>query len=141
MIRASVDKKNIDCFVAIESWLSSQHSDELLAVDGFLAFRDDRLHRSGGSVIVWVRYSFNPLILHLSDKPPSIECVAVILRTRLLLVACYIPPVPAVSQLSVISQFIISVIDDFLNVNHLFRQLFVEILIVTMLKTSVKIVT
>jgi len=38
MIRASVGKKNIDCFVAIESWLSSNHSDELLAIDVFYLF-------------------------------------------------------------------------------------------------------
>jgi hypothetical protein len=116
MIRAFVGNKKIDCFVATESWLTPNHSDEFLSVDGFLPFRDDRSNRSGGGVIVWVRQSFNPSILILSDKPLDIECVAVTLRSScLLLVACYIPPVPAVSHQSIISHFLITMIDDFLN--------------------------
>ena len=116
-----MSQKKIDCFVAVESWLTSNHSDDFLSIDGFLSFRDDRFQRSGGGVIAWVRYSFNPLFLELNDKPSCIECVGVILRScHLLLIACYIPPVPAVSQRACISQFFINTIDEFLNVNPTF---------------------
>ena len=121
MIRASVNEKKIDCFVAVESCLKPYNSDELLDIDGFLCFRDDRLNRSGGGVVIWVRYSFQPSIFALNDKPSGIECVGVILRSsRVFLLACYVPPIPAVSQKACISQFFITVVDEFLNANPTF---------------------
>ena len=116
LIRVSVNQQNIDCFISVESWLNNEHSDELLKFDGFLSFRDDRANRTGGGVIVWVRYSFSPVYFPLSDKPSEIECVAIILRSsKILLVACYIPPVPAVNLSCLLSRFFISVFDDFLS--------------------------
>ena len=62
------------------------------------------------------RFATSCLINHL-----YIECVAVILKSsRLLLVTCYVSPVPGVSHQAISSQFLISVIDDFLNVNPSF---------------------
>ena len=120
-IRTTVVDKKIDCYVAVESWLTKHHSDELLSIDGFLSFRDDRLKRCGGGVIIWTRHCFSPISLPISNKPEDIECAAVILRSsRILLLACYIPPVPAVSKHDVISLFFISIIDDFLNANPSF---------------------
>jgi hypothetical protein len=114
LIRVYVNQNNIDCFISVESWLNNEHSDELLKLDGFLSFRDDRTNRTGGGVIVWVRLSFAPVSLPLPDKPSEIECVGVILRSsKILLVACYIPPIPAVNLSNILSRFFISVFDDF----------------------------
>ena len=91
VIRVTIVERKIDCFVPIESWLTEFYNDELLNIDGFLSFRNDRLNRCGlvvvvlsfGLAIVFLLFLCQFAINRRIDT--EIECVAVILRTSCML--------------------------------------------------------
>jgi hypothetical protein len=113
-VRSTVLTKNVDIFVCTETWLNEKHTDDLISIDGFNCFRDDRNDRIGGGVAVWVKRSFLSMRLQ-SLHPPGFECVALHLsESKLLLLSAYIPPIPAVSRAKEINDFFIDFIDDFL---------------------------
>ena len=49
---ATLNLKSIDCFIATDSWLSDNHTDSMIGIHGYTSFRDDRLDRTGGGVII-----------------------------------------------------------------------------------------
>lgn len=117
-IYSTLIQKNIDCFIATESWLSAKHSSDLISISGYSCFRDDRPDRIGGGVAIWVRHHFSPKLFPLCNKPMYIECLAIILRSvSVAIFGCYFPPSPAVCQSDTISSFIISNIDRLLKDN------------------------
>lgn len=100
--------------IVTESWFNANISDDLICIPGYSVFRDDRCGRIGGGVAIWSRQFFSPLPFVFLHKPEDIECIAIVLPiSRLLLVACYIPPIPSLTQTETINDFLITNIDRF----------------------------
>lgn len=115
-VAATINLKDIDCFVATESWLNEKHTNSMIGIPGYSSFRDDRLNRIGGGVIMWIKQSFTCKQNVLVDKPLEIECVAVtISSSRTIMIGCYIPPIPAIQMTECITSFLTSEIDRLLK--------------------------
>ena len=115
-IRATITQKNVDCFIATESWLTSHHSNDMISISGYTCFRYDRPNRLGGGVAIWSRHHLSPVVFPLVNKPSDIECLAIILRSvHIALIGCYIPPIPASRCNQSISTFLIGEIDRLLK--------------------------
>ena len=84
--------KNIDCFIATETWFSDHHVDSLISVPDYCCFRDDRCDRIGGGVAIWSKVYLCPERIIISEKPDGIEVVALKMNCKMLIIGCYIPP-------------------------------------------------
>ncbi|MEL7307751.1 MAG: endonuclease/exonuclease/phosphatase family protein [Pseudomonadota bacterium] len=107
--------KQIDCFVATETWFRDHHSDSLVSIPGYCCSRDDRKDRIGGGVAIWTRHHLCTERVTLSCKPNDIEAVAVKISPKLLVIGCYVPPQAVNNNHCVVKEFIIDLIDDALN--------------------------
>ena len=114
IIRAFLQLKDIDCFVATETWFSENHIDPLIAVQDYCCFRDDRCGRIGGGVAIWSKVNFCPQKICISEKPPGIEVVVVALNCKMFIIGCYIPPQVVSSSHDLVSDFLIDLIDTLL---------------------------
>ena len=85
--------RGIVCFT--ETWLDSSYSQMSLQVDGFHpAFRHDRVGKRGGGVAVYVSAALVVKRLNDMELPESVFLEIVLSKSRrLLLVACYRPPI------------------------------------------------
>ena len=114
-IRTTLLNKRIDIFACCETWLNKDIDDQLVHVPGFSCHREDRRHRIGGGVAVWIRDSIfcqrrlvRPMI--------GVECLFLLLcQLRILFVVMYIPPVIAVRERESLNEFIIQEIDSILT--------------------------
>ena len=87
----------------------------LTSVSGYVCFRDDRMHRLGGGVGIWIKHYRKPRRVVLPLKPMYVESVAVALKSNILLIGCYFPPDVAISKSKELTDFLINSIDDFLS--------------------------
>lgn len=110
-----------------ETWLHCAVTDDFASIANYVLYRDDRVGRRGGGVAVWVADYLNcECIASVYAKPNEIDCLFLYFyKLNFLLVAIYIPPVPAssVSMYDVIANFIINSVDDFL-IRHPFCDIF-----------------
>ena len=113
-ISATLKSKKIGCFIASETWFRDFHSDSFSAINGYACFRDDRLGRLGGGVAIWAKQELGARRISIHQKPSNIECVAIVLNCRLLVIGCYFPPDVAVACRDSVTSFLIEFIDDFL---------------------------
>lgn len=69
-------------------------TDELFFIENYILFRDDRANRIGGGVAIFANTNYNPkvCITQQFSKPPEIECIWLLLSTKYIICACYIPP-------------------------------------------------
>ena len=98
------------------TWFRDTHPDNVTLINGYNCFRDDRLHRVGGGVAIWIRNELCPRRIPVK-KPSYMETVAVIIREHILVIGCYFPPQIAVAKRDEITSFLIEYIDDFLICN------------------------
>ena len=91
-IKLLLNTRNIDCFVASETWFRECHSDDMTSIPDFDCFRDDRPDRVGGGVAIWCKRHLYPEKIQTPDKPQGIEIIAVKVRPKMLLIGAYIPP-------------------------------------------------
>ena len=107
--------KDVDCFVASETWFRDQHSYPMTSIDNFCCFRDDRKDRIGGGVAIWTKAFLSPEEIIMSEKPVGVEVVAVKLKSKMLLIGAYVPPQTVASHHNDVIQFFIHFIDTFLD--------------------------
>ncbi len=112
--------KQIDCFVASETWFQDHHSVSIVSIADFCCFRDDRSDRIGGGVAICCKSHLLPEEVFIIDKPVGIEVVAIKLRCKMLVIEAYVPPQTVISNHETVSQFFIDLIGSFLDVNPLF---------------------
>lgn len=113
-IRTLLFLRNIDIFVASESWLNDQHDDNTTSIEGYLCFRADRRNRIGGGVAIWSKYVF-PVYRFPVSYHPDFECLIICFTTlHIALLALYIPPITSTRSRIYIDEFIISHLDNVL---------------------------
>ena len=82
-----------DIIFICETWLSKQHNDSLLGLRNFTIFRRDRDHGNDphGGVIIAVRQSLNPILIH-DDASHEILFVDITIdHQKIRLCVCYRP--------------------------------------------------
>ena len=108
-------------FACTESWLSdTRHSDDDIFVCNYTSVRCDRLGRSGGGVVLWIKQGLQfERIISSFPSPSTIEHVIVAFPSiKLLFVCVYIPPQQSCEEIVLINDFLINSCDSFLNNNH-----------------------
>lgn len=118
-LKILLHSKQVDCFVAAESWFRDHHSDPMVSIADYCCFRDDRTDRIGGGVAVWCRNHLQPETVPLADKPHGVEAIAIRIKSNMLIIGAYVPPQIVLSNNERVSQFFIDFIDSFLNRNPL----------------------
>ena len=81
IITSTLILKNIDCFVASETWFQQHHTESMTHIPGYVCYRDDRTDRVGGGVGIWSKHAFCPERIPIVGKPDGIEMVAVKLNS------------------------------------------------------------
>ena len=75
-LRALVEAESPDVICIVESWLSSEISDDELAIDKYQILRLDR-NRHGGGVIMYVHCCLSPKVLFAGDNDLELLIVSV----------------------------------------------------------------
>ena len=116
-IRSLILAKRAQIFAASESWLTSDHPNDLLSIDGFDIFRDDRNDgRAGGGVVVWVRSFFQAIVFQPVGCAFGTNSVWLIFQSiQLCFICIYIPPLSVACFSSEITDFLSANIDSILN--------------------------
>ena len=105
----------MDIFACSESWLSDKHDDSIVSIRGYRVFRQDRKHKTGGGVAVWVKDSIQ-VIVNSCPQLPQFECLSLhLVSFGLVLFVLYVPPDTVIKEPSLIQRFIIEHIDEILN--------------------------
>ena len=76
----ALHNSNIECMVAVESWLNNTHDSGNLAIDHYTLFRADRTaasgKMSGGGIAVYVKNGLTCLNMATFTKcTPDVECI------------------------------------------------------------------
>jgi len=114
-LRHMLSVNSIDIFACSESWLSEKHHDNIVAIDGYKCFREDRQHKIGGGVAVWVKDSIQVKrcsFLHLQ----IFDAIALSLVSfRVVLILLYIPPDTALRNSEAVIENIINGTDEIMR--------------------------
>ena len=71
---SDISSNSFDVVILAETWLKTQHSDSIVAMDGYTLFRRDRKKRKGGGVAIYLRSQFQGHIIdHSNLYADSIE--------------------------------------------------------------------
>jgi hypothetical protein len=110
-----VAKQDIDIFACSESWLTDKHDDNVISIMGYRVFRQDRKHKNGGGVAVWIKDSIQT-ILHPCPQLPQFECLSLhMVSFGFVLFVLYVPPDTATSEPSLVNRFVIEHVDKILD--------------------------
>lgn len=114
-LRYTLPSNHIDIFACSESWLNEKHDDNVISIIGYKVYREDRKHRIGGGVAVWIGDSIPVCRLHC-DHPLQFECLSLHLTSfGILLLVVYIPPEVAIREESLANDFVINHVDEIQN--------------------------
>lgn len=124
-IKASILSKNVHVFAATETWFSSVISDEIVGIDNFTFYRDDRSDgRVGGGVGVWVHTSFHATRYFFEGPTFGTESVCLLFTCIKTCFLCiYVPPSSVIQSSSDVSQFIAKNLDNIMLHNPDFKLL------------------
>ena len=114
-LRYVLHKQDIDIFACSESWLTDKHEDDIVSIKGYRVFRQDRKHKIGGGVAVWVKDSIH-VILNSCPQLPQFECLSLhLVSFGFVLYLLYVPPDTAIKEPTLVHRYIIKHIDQILN--------------------------
>jgi hypothetical protein len=93
VLKVFLDQQRPDILAVTESWGRPELLDSFLTPDGYVLFRNDRLHGLGGGVFLLVRHELSPLPLNISDQDAvrfedSVWCTIPISPKKNILVGC-----------------------------------------------------
>ena len=113
-VKASVLSKNVHVFAATETWFNSVISDEIVGIDNFTLYRDDRPDgRVGGGVGVWVRTSLQATRVVFEGPFFGCECVCLLFCSIKMCFLCiYVLPSSVIQSSSDVIQFIVKNLDN-----------------------------
>lgn len=118
-----VMKPEVACVSESKLKIDIDHDDAFEA-SGFILYRDDRLHKDGGGVAVWVSENLQHrlIVFETIVKPVHIECVWIYFQKNKSALCCvYIPPNQSAATYSEIDDFFVRCADDiqtrYLNAN------------------------
>ena len=57
-----------DIVIITKSWLTSHHSDGLISIDGYSSFREDRVKKRGGGVIIYIKSNIKASVFEPVNK-------------------------------------------------------------------------
>lgn len=113
-IRSTLYLKNIDIFIATESWFNDIHDMSITSIDSYSCYRDDRQDRIGGGVAVWIKSSISARRIPF-DHPAEFECIILCLTSlRIIILAIYLPPKASIQSSQFVNNFIIDSVDSVL---------------------------
>jgi hypothetical protein len=114
-IRCTLKFRSVDVFACSESWLTDNHSDDMVGVVGYRVFREDRSQRTGGGVAAWIRDSIQACRLPC-QHPAQLECISLHLVTfNIVLLVIYVPPDIATKEAKLVNDFVVDHVDSILN--------------------------
>ena len=117
-LRLSVSFLRVDVIIITESWLHDDILDNLLQLNDFDFFRDDRKLRKGGGVCIWTKPKFNAKrLVPISISPSCIEvCFLRVfcITFSIICVGIYVPPGLSRNDHAAIVDFLIHELDHFL---------------------------
>ena len=115
-IKASIAAHNVQVFAATETWFDEYHTDDIISVNNFCVFRDDRSDgRMGGGVAVWTLNSLPTTRYEVTGPSFGVNCVCLIFNhIRLCLLCLYIPPSSVLQSSAGVLNFISTNLDELL---------------------------
>lgn len=89
-----ISRNNFDVICLSETWLNDGISDDIISINNYKIYRNDRLNRPGGGVAVFVKDNFNVRVIsnHLCINIEHLRLEVIINNTRLILAVVYRPP-------------------------------------------------
>jgi hypothetical protein len=115
-IYVTIASKQVQVMAATETWLHDEIEDSLVSFPNFNHHRCDRRGRRGGGVCVWTLSSIDVKRLSPTNQPDFLDTVWLSFpRVRVIFICIYIPPDYAITQRSVVNEFIIASVDAFLS--------------------------
>ena len=89
-VRSTLISKDIDIFVCTETWLTEKHDVNVVAIDGYVCFRDDRRDRIGGGVGIWVKDKVPVQRCSIPSLPGIESAMLCLTASKVILFAMYI---------------------------------------------------
>ena len=108
-------KPEIACVAESKLHVENDH-DDAFEVSGFILYRDDRIHKGGGGVALWVSDNMKHKIIDFVTvvKPVQIECVWIYLpKLNVALCCVYISPSQSAAIYKEIDDYFIKCADEF----------------------------
>lgn len=95
--RTIFQSSDVDIVLVSESWLKPNLNDKSIELFGYNIYRNDRLHRGGGGVAVYVKSHFQSVLLFSSDttraaRPEYMFLDICVNKTHFLICVCYRAP-------------------------------------------------
>ena len=90
-----------------------KHEDQVVSISGYTVFREDRKHRTGGGVAVWVKNSI-PVhrCIHIT-QPLQFESLTLIFPSfKFIFVTIYVPPETALRESYLVNNFLIDHVEE-----------------------------
>ena len=115
--------KLVDIIAITESWLHDEISDDLIAVEGFKIYRNDRSHSRGGGFCAYIPFNIHCQRRH-DLACSSFECIWLWLRPKRLprplsgvaICLIYNPPASSVQDVRDLDEYIIGTSDKLRNI-------------------------
>lgn len=115
VLRHVLYANDIDIFACSESWLCEKHNDNTVSINGYKCFREDRQHKIGGGVAVWVRDSIQVMRCVFSH-PQHFDVLALkFISFRIVLLVLYIPPDTVLRDAEAVIENVINGADDIMR--------------------------
>jgi len=97
LLETELCRTDVDCALVTETWFTSKHLSQYVAIEGYNIFRRDRSRRDGGGVCVYIKNSIDCSVVSFTDSPTPFEKIWVTFKyfNQVYYVACcYHPPAP-----------------------------------------------
>jgi hypothetical protein len=122
-IRATVSSKDLHIFAATESWLTPDMPDQIMSIDGYTIFRDDRSDgRIGGGVAIWTKSVLQPSRFPMQGPEYGTNSVCLMFHNlKFCLLCIYVPPLSVIRSSQDVIYFITNNLDNFMLQNPDYR--------------------
>ena len=104
-----LDFANVDCALITETWFTTRHLSQYVAIDGYDVFRRDRPKRDGGRVCIYVRNNIDASVVTFTDSPTRFEKIWITFsngKHEYYAACCYHPPAPRYCSEDLIAEII-----------------------------------
>ena len=106
----------VNIFAATETWFTDSIDNLLVNMPNYSLLRDDRIHKKGGGVAIWINSFVNFCQITPDNHPNYLNALWLVLpSSRFLFVCIYIPPDSTISKKHEIDDYIITNCDRILS--------------------------